>query len=33
MNEWLKLSKKRRLEIIEQVNNQLGLPVQAIEKD
>ena len=33
MNEWLKLSKKRRIEILEQVNNRLGLPVQAIEKD
>lgn len=33
MNEWLKLSKKRRIEILEQVNNQLGLPVQAVEKD
>lgn len=33
MNQWLKLSKKRRIEILEQVNNQLGLPVQAIEKD
>lgn len=33
MNEWLKLSKKRRIEILEQVNNRLGLPVQAVEKD
>jgi len=33
MNGWLKLSKKRRIEILEQVNNRLGLPVQAIEKD
>ena len=33
MNEWLKLSKKRRIEILEQVNNQSGLPIQAIEKD
>ena len=33
MNEWLKLSKTRRIEILEQVNNRLGLPIQAIEKD
>tara|TARA_R110000868_G_scaffold363678_1_gene626011 strand:+ start:13849 stop:14847 length:999 start_codon:yes stop_codon:yes gene_type:complete len=33
MNEWLKLSKNRRLEILKQVNNQTGLPMQAIEKD
>lgn len=33
MNEWLKLSKQRRIEILGQVNNQLGLPVHAIEKD
>lgn len=33
MNEWLKLSKKRRVEILEQVNNRLGLPIQAVEKD
>lgn len=33
MNEWLKLSKKRRIEILEQANNRLGLPVQAVEKD
>ena len=33
MNKWLKLSKKRRIEILEQVNNRLGLPVQAVEKD
>ena len=33
MNGWLKLSKKRRVEILEQVNNRLGLPVQAVEKD
>jgi predicted nucleotidyltransferase component of viral defense system len=33
MNEWLKLSEKRRLEILNQVNNQTGLPTDAIEKD
>ena len=33
MNKWLKLSKKRRIEILEQVNNRLGLPIQAVEKD
>lgn len=33
MNEWLKLPKKRRVEILQQVNNQLGLLIQAIEKD
>ena len=33
MNGWLKLSKKRRIEILEQVNNRLGLPIQAVEKD
>lgn len=33
MNEWLKLSEKRRLEILKQVNNQTGLPTDAIEKD
>ena len=33
MNGWLKLSKKRRVEILEQVNNRLGLPIQAVEKD
>jgi predicted nucleotidyltransferase component of viral defense system len=33
MNEWLKLSEKRRIDILNQVNNQTGLPVQAIEKD
>ena len=33
MNEWLKLSKTRRIEILEQVNNRLGLSIQAIEKD
>ena len=33
MNEWLKISKTRRLEILEQINNRLGLPIQAIEKD
>lgn len=33
MNEWLKLSKNRRVEILEQVNNRLGLPIQAVEKD
>ena len=32
MNKWLKLSKKRRIEILEQVNNRLGLPIQAVEK-
>lgn len=33
MNEWLKLSEKRRLEILNQVNSQTGLPTDAIEKD
>lgn len=33
MNEWLKLSEKRRLEILNQVNSQTGLPADAIEKD
>lgn len=33
MNEWLKLSKKRQIEILNQVNNQTGLPTDAIEKD
>lgn len=33
MNEWLKLSEKRRLEILNQVNSQTGLPTNAIEKD
>lgn len=33
MNEWLKLPPNRRLEILKQVNNQTGLPLQAIEKD
>lgn len=33
MNEWLKLSEKRSLEILNQVNNQTGLPTDAIEKD
>lgn len=33
MNEWLKLPPNRRLEILKQVNNQTGLPIQAIEKD
>lgn len=33
MYEWLKLSEKRRLEILNQVNNQTGLPTDAIEKD
>lgn len=29
----MKLSEKRRIDILNQVNNQTGLPVQAIEKD
>lgn len=33
MNEWLKLSDRRRLEILNQVNSQTGLPTDAIEKD
>ncbi|WP_375605083.1 nucleotidyl transferase AbiEii/AbiGii toxin family protein [Flavobacterium davisii] len=33
MNEWLKLSEKRRLEILNEVNSQTGLPTNAIEKD
>lgn len=33
MNEWLKLSEKRQLEILNQVNSQTGLPTDAIEKD
>ena len=33
MKEWLKLSEKRRLEILNQVNSQTGLPTDAIEKD
>lgn len=33
MNEWLKLSEKKRLEILNQVNSQTGLPTDAIEKD
>ena len=33
MNEWLKISKTRRIEILEQINNRLCLPIQAIEKD
>ncbi|NDP22684.1 MAG: nucleotidyl transferase AbiEii/AbiGii toxin family protein [Paludibacter sp.] len=33
MNEWLKLTEKRQLEILNQVNNQTGLQTDAIEKD
>lgn len=33
MNEWLKLSEKRRLEILNQVNSQTSLSTDAIEKD
>ena len=33
MNEWLKLSEKKRIDILNQVNSQTGLPIDAIEKD
>lgn len=31
--EWLKLSKERRIEILNQASNTSGLPAIAIEKD
>ncbi|TRW25965.1 nucleotidyl transferase AbiEii/AbiGii toxin family protein [Flavobacterium zepuense] len=33
MNQWLQLTEKRRLEILNLASNRTGLPAQAIEKD
>lgn len=33
MNHWQSLKKERQVEIINQVSNEIGMPVNAVEKD